>query len=630
MSVNEKLRDLIRNMPQQPGVYRYYDADGVLLYIGKARNLLKRVASYFVNKADHTHRIRVMVSRIRNIEFTVVNTEYEALLLENSLIKKYQPRYNVNLKDDKTYPWIVIRNERFPRVYATRNPVKDGSEYYGPYANVGVMKSILDMLRKLFMTRSCNLNLTPENIAAGKFRVCLDYHIGLCKGPCEAHQDELSYMEAIQNIRNILKGNVTEVQRFLSGKMSEAVDGLNFEEAQRIKERADQLEKFKSRSTVVNPMINNVDVFSIHSNEKSAFINYLKVISGAIITTDTIEIKKRLDEDDPEILIMAIVELRSKYKSTASEIIVPFPLLLRIDGVRLHVPKLGDKRKLLDLSKKNALFYYQERLTRNETNKDRRRNFGLLQQAQQDLGLKVAPYHIECFDNSNFQGSFPVASIVVFKNGVPARKEYRRLNVKTVEGPDDFATMEESVFRRYRRQLEENQPLPNLIIIDGGKGQLSSAVASLDKLGIRDKVEIISIAKRLEEIYKPGDPLPLHINKKSPTLKLIQRCRDAAHENGIVAHRKKRLAGSLQTALEDIPGIGKKTADKLLTEFRSVKKIQSASFDELAKILGRAKAEVVHSYFIPDEILDAPPKTDQIEEESTNLRLVPPDPEQKL
>lgn len=583
-------------MPQSPGVYKYYDTDGNLLYIGKARNLKKRVASYFVNKADHSHRIRLMVSKIRKIEYTVVNTEYDALLLENNLIKKYQPRYNVSLKDDKAYPFIVIKNERFPRVFPTRNPVKDGSEYYGPYANVGSMKVMIELIRKLFPTRSCSYVLSENNILNHKFRVCLDYHINLCKGPCEAYQQEADYMENIGNIRQILKGNIQEAIKFLKDQINAAIENLEFERAQLIKDRLDLLEKFQAKSTVVNPNIHNIDVFSIYSNDKYSFVNYLKVINGAIITTDTIEFRKRLEEEDADILMLAIAEMRHKYHSNSKEVIVPFPLLLKLDGVRFIVPKLGDKKKLLELSRKNAFYYFQDRLKTTELNKDKRRNFGLLQQVKEDLNLREVPYHIECFDNSNLQGTFPVSAIVVFKNGIPSKKDYRHFNVKTVTGPDDFATMSEAVFRRYRRLLEEEQPLPQLIIIDGGKGQLSAALKSLQELKIDDKVELISIAKRLEEIYRPGDPIPLSINKKSPTLRLIQRARDEAHRFGITQHRKKRITGNLQTSLEDIPGVGKKTAQKLLTYFKSVKKLKEASPEEIEKVVGKAKALVIEDF----------------------------------
>jgi excinuclease ABC subunit C len=591
--MTEDLKKQIRDLPPKPGVYKYYDKEGIILYIGKARNLKKRVSSYFVAKSDTNFRIRTLVSRIHKLEYTIVSTEYDALLLENSLIKEFQPRYNINLKDDKSYPFLVIRNERFPRIYPMRNPVKDGSEYYGPYASVTSMKTILDLVRKLFPTRSCNLALSDANIQAHKFRVCLDYHVKLCKGPCEGFQSEEDYNRNIALIRNILRGNTHLVSKDLESKMTEAVSNLNFEEAQHLKDKIEMLEKFRHRSTVVNPSIDNVDVFSIFSNEKYAFVNYLKIINGTIITTDTSEFRKKLDESDSEILTFAIANLREKYGSISKEIIVPFPLLLKIEGVKFTVPKLGDKKKLIDLSRKNAFSYFQDRLKANELNKDKRKNTELLSQMKLDLNLKEIPYHIECFDNSNLQGSFPVSAIVVFKNGIPSKKDYRIFNVKTVTGPDDFATMEEAVFRRYRRMIEEKTPLPQLIIIDGGKGQLSAAIKSLDLLGITEKVDVIGIAKRLEEIYKPGDPIPLSINKKSQSLKLIQRARDEAHRTGITRHRKKRQNSNLKSSLQTIPGVGAKTTQKLLSHFKSIKKIKEASLEDLALVIGDAKAKVV-------------------------------------
>ncbi|RYD82909.1 MAG: excinuclease ABC subunit C [Sphingobacteriales bacterium] len=589
----QNLREEIRNLPDNPGVYKYFDAEDRILYIGKARNLKKRVSSYFVAKADQSYRIRVMVSKIRRIEYTIVATEYDALLLENNLIKKHQPRYNVSLKDGKTYPFIVIKNERFPRIYPTRNPIKDGSEYFGPYANVGAMHNVVDLIRKLFPTRSCHFALTEENINAHKFRVCLDYHIHLCKGPCEGLQNEADYNNNIEHIRHILKGNMREPVQYINTSLQSAVENLQFEEAQFYKEKLDLLEKFQAKSTVVSSTIHNVDVFSIYSNDGYAFVNYLRVANGTIVTTDTIEFKKKMQEDDSEVLLLAMAELREKYNSTSKEIILPFPLLLKIDGINFHVPKAGDKKKLLELSRRNAFIYFQNRIKSTELNKDKRKNTELLTAVKNDLGLKEIPYHIECFDNSNLQGTNPISAIVVFKNGVPSKKDYRYFNVRTVEGPDDFSTMEEAVFRRYRRLIEEKQELPQLIIIDGGKGQLSSAMKSLDELKISDKVEIVSIAKRLEEIYKPGDPLPLSINKKSQSLRLIQRARDEAHRFGITKHRKKRIATNLVSTLEDIPGIGKKTAEKLLSYFKSVKKMQDATPEEIESVVGKARAKTV-------------------------------------
>lgn len=586
----EKLKEQIRNLPGAPGVYRYFDADDRVLYIGKAKNLRKRVSSYFVKRDQHPHRIRVMVSKIRRIEYTVVNTEYDALLLENSLIKKFQPRYNVSLKDDKSYPYIVIKKEPFPRVFPTRNRIRDGSEYYGPYANVGSMRMVLELIKKIFPTRSCSLKLSKENIQAGKFRVCLDYHIKLCLGPCEGYQSEEDYEKNIDQIRNVLKGDLKIVESHFRDCIRQAVEKLAFEEAAAYQDKLALLEKFQARSTIVNASIGAVDVFTIYSNEDFAFVNYLKVRNGVIITTDTAGFKKKINETDTDIIMLAIVNLRQRYNSDAREIILPFELPFEMEGMRITVPKAGDKKKLLDLSQKNAFVYFQDRLKANELNKDKRKNLELLTLVKQDLHLKEIPYHIECFDNSNFQGSFPVSAIVVFKNGVPSKKDYRFFNVKTVEGPNDFATMEEAVTRRYRRMLEEKQDLPQLVIIDGGKGQLGAAVKALNDLGILGKLNIIGIAKRLEEIFRPGDPYPLLLSKKSQTLKLIQRCRDEAHRFGITAHRKKRGKANLVSELEQIPGVGKLTAQKLLKHFRSVKKIKEADEAEIATVIGRSRA----------------------------------------
>jgi excinuclease ABC subunit C len=594
----DELKQQIRNLPSSPGVYRYYDDEGNLLYIGKARNLKKRVSSYFTSRTDVTHRIRLMVHKIHRLEYTVTPSEYDALLLENSLIKEFQPKYNVSLKDDKTYPFLCIKNERFPRIFPTRTRIQDGSEYFGPYANIGSMKVVLELIRKLFPTRNCSYALTPENIEAGKFRVCLEYHIKLCKGPCQGFQTEEEYLHDIQQIRSILKGNMQEAVRYLKSKLQNAVLDLKFEEAQNLKERLELMEQFQARSTVVNPSIHDVDVFSIYSNEGFAFVNYLKVVNGAIITTDTIEVRKKLNEADEEVLTIAIAELRSKYNSDSREIIVPMPVEIKIGKTIFTVPMLGDKKKLLDMSRKNAFLHLQEKLKASELNKDKRKNTELLTMAKNDLGLKSVPYHIECFDNSNLQGTNPISAIVVFKNGVPSKKDYRFFNVRTVsDQPNDFATMEEAVFRRYRRLIEEEQALPQLIIIDGGKGQLNAALKSLRELKIEDMVDVIGIAKRLEEIYKPGDPLPLSINKKSPTLKLIQQARDEAHRFGITRHRKKRIVTNLVSTIEEIPGIGKKTTEKLLAHFKSVKKLRNAPYDDVVALIGKSRADAVFAFY---------------------------------
>ncbi|MGV3510306.1 MAG: excinuclease ABC subunit UvrC [Sphingobacteriaceae bacterium] len=591
-------REALRKIPPKPGVYQYWDAAGELIYIGKAKNLKNRVSSYF-NK--DTYRInaktRVLVSKIAKITFTLVDTEIDAWLLENSLIKKHQPRYNVLLKDDKTYPWIVIKNEPFPRIYWTRNMVKDGSKYLGPYASVSMMHTILDLVKELYPLRTCNLPLTNPNIAAGKFKVCLEYQIGNCKGPCQAYQDEADYNKSINDIKDILSGKTGIVIRKLKAELDQAVADLNFELAHRLKRQFDLLEKYQSKSTIVNSSISDVDVFNIATDEKHAFVNYLKVMNGTVIQTQTLEIKKRLDETDEELLTIAISEFRTRFESTSKEIIIPFELEIDDPKIKFTVPKLGEKKKLLDLSQKNVAFFKREKLDQYEKLNPELRTERLLTQMMKDLRLNQLPRHIECFDNSNFHGKYPVSAIVVFKDAKPSKKDYRHFNVKTVEGPNDFATMEEAVHRRYRRMLEEGTPLPQLVIIDGGKGQLSSALKSLKLLGIENQLTVIGIAKRLEEIFYPGDQYPMYLDKKSETLKIIQQLRDEAHRFGITFHRSKRDKGTLVTELERIPGIGKTTSEKLLKHFKSVKKIREASEDELLKVINTKQTAAVISYF---------------------------------
>lgn len=590
-------KEVLKSIPHKPGIYQYYDAGGTLIYIGKAKDLRNRVSSYFVQDKQLNGKTRVLVAKIRNIKFTIVDTEIDAWLLENSLIKKHQPRYNIMLKDDKTYPWIVIKNEHFPRIFSTRKIIKDGSSYFGPYASVSMMHTILDFIKETYPLRTCALPLTPSNIAAGKFRVCLEYQIGNCKGPCQNYQSEEDYHQNIEEIKEILNGKVSNVIREVKKQMSEAAANLNFELAHSYQVKLNILEKYQGKSTVVSNTITNVDVVSIASDERYAFVNYLKVMNGSIIQTQTIELKKRLDESDEELLSIAIAEFRERFKSTAKEIIVPFEIPLDDNKLKLTVPKLGEKKNLLELSEKNVLFFKKEKLNQYEKLNPELRTERLLTQMKNDLRLTQLPYHIECFDNSNFQGKYPVSAIVVFKNGKPSKKDYRHFNVKTVEGPNDFATMEEAVFRRYRRMLNEEQSLPQLIIIDGGKGQLSSALSSLKKLGLDKKVTVIGIAKRLEELYYPNDSLPLYLDKKSETLKIIQQLRDEAHRFGITFHRKKRNAGTLKTELEQIEGIGKTTADKLLKHFKSVKKIKEAKTEDLANILNKKQLEALEGYF---------------------------------
>lgn len=587
----------LADIPHKPGVYQYFDADDALIYIGKAKDLRNRVGSYFIQDRHVNGKTRVLVSKIRRISFTIVDTEIDAWLLENSLIKKHQPRYNINLKDDKTYPWIIVKKEPFPRVYWTRNPIKDGSTYFGPYGSVGMMHTILDLIKETYTLRTCSLPLTKQNISEGKFKVCLEYQIGNCKGPCQAYQSEENYDQNIEEIKDILNGKIGQVIRTVKQVIKNAVENLDFELAHNYQQRLTVLEKYQSKSTVVNSAITNVDVVSIASDERYAFVNFLKVMNGSIIQTQTIEIKKRLDETDEELLTIAITEFRTKFRSTSREIIVPFSLSLDDPNLRFTVPKLGEKKKLLELSEKNVIFFRREKLNQYEKLNPDLRTERILSQMQSDLRLTQLPQHIECFDNSNFQGKYPVSAIVVFKDAKPSKKDYRHFNVKTVEGPNDFATMEEAVYRRYKRMLDEGGTLPQLIIIDGGKGQLSSAVTSLKKLGIDKRVTVIGIAKRLEELYYPGDSFPLYLDKKSETLKIIQQLRDEAHRFGITFHRKKRDQGTLKTELELIPGIGKSTADKLLVKFKSVKKIRAASEEELAPFLNKKQMVTLANYF---------------------------------
>lgn len=585
----------ITTLPNDPGVYQYYDKDGMLLYVGKAKNLKKRVASYF-NKQHDNARTRLLVKRIQSIKHIVVATETDALLLENNLIKKYQPKYNVMLKDDKTYPWLCIKKERFPRVFSTRRLIKDGSEYFGPYTNMRTVHTLLDLIKGLYPLRTCNYDLSEEKIRAGKYKVCLEYHLGNCLGPCEAKQEESDYLENIEAIRNIFKGNFKDSLVRFKRQMKELAADLRFEDAQRVKEKIDVLENYQAKSTVVNPKISNVDVFSIVSDESYAYVNFLQISYGSIIRSHTLEIRKKLDETDKELLELSVVELRQRFNSICKEIYVPFTINTE-EGVKVHVPKTGDKKKILELSTRNAKYYRMERFKQARIVDPDRHEKRVMAQMKKDLRLSEEPRHIECFDNSNIQGTNPVAACVVFKNGKPSKKEYRKFNIKTVEGPDDYASMEEVVYRRYKRMLDEEQPLPQLIIIDGGKGQLSSALKSLEKLNLRGKIAIIGIAKRLEELFYPDDPIPLYLDKKSETLKIIQQLRNEAHRFGISFHRDKRSKEALDSALETIPGIGEKTVVELLKHFKSTKRISEAGFDELEEVIGASRAKKIVAYF---------------------------------
>lgn len=585
----------LNTLPQSPGVYQFFDGDGKILYVGKAKDLKKRVTSYFTKTHDNG-KTRVMVRKIRSLKHIVVPTESDALLLENNLIKKYQPRYNVLLKDDKSYPWICIKKERFPRIFPTRKVIRDGSEYYGPYTSMKTVKTLLDLIKGVYALRTCNYDLSEEKVAAGKYKVCLEYHLGNCKGPCEALQSEKEYQQQVDDIREIIKGNFKTSLHYFKKQMKVLAAQTNFEEAQLIKNKIEVLENYQAKSTIVNPKINNVDVFSIISDEAYAYVNFLQLSHGSIIRSHTMEIKKKLEESDRDLLQLAIIEIRQRFNSQSKELYLPFLLTLPAD-LKLTVPKLGDKKKILELSERNAKFFRQERFKQIRiTDPDRHVN-RIMAQMKRDLRLSEEPRHIECFDNSNIQGSHPVAACVVFRDGKPAKKEYRHFNIKTVEGPDDFASMEEVVFRRYKRLLEEEGSLPQLIVIDGGKGQLSSALKSLEMLNLRGKIAIIGIAKRLEEIYFPGDPIPLYLDKKSESLKLIQQLRNEAHRFGITFHRKKRSKDAISSALEDIEGIGDKTAEQVLKQFKSVKRIKEASLEELSDVIGWSKAKKIYESF---------------------------------
>ena len=598
--ISLELEVQIQALPSQPGVYQYYDKLGEILYVGKAKNLKKRVQSYFT-KHQENGKTKALVKKIASIKHIVVATETDALLLENNLIKKYQPRYNVMLKDDKTYPWICIKKEKFPRVFLTRNVIKDGSEYFGPYTSVKTAKALLDLIKELYHLRSCNYDLSKKNILANKYKVCLDYHIGNCKGPCEGLQNETDYLADITAIRNIVKGNFKEAVKHFHKLMLSFAEKMEFEDAQKIKEKIELLDNYQAKSTVVNPSISNVDVFSIVSDETYSYVNFFKISNGAIIQSHTIEIKKKLNETDKELLELAIVEIRQRFNSQSKEIYVPFKVDLG-ENIKVTVPQVGDKRRIVELSLRNAKYFRQEQFKQIKIVDPDRHVNRIMAQMQKDLRLTEQPRHIECFDNSNIQGTNAVAACVVFKNGKPSKNEYRHFTIKTVEGANDFASMEEVVFRRYKRLLDEGLTLPQLIVIDGGKGQLSSALKSLDILGLRNKIAIIGIAKRLEEIYYPNDTVPLYLDKKSETLKIIQQLRNEAHRFGITHHRNKRSKSAIQNELELIPGIGKQTVVSLLRYFKSVKRVSNADLNELAGVIGQSKAQKIIDYYQKKQI----------------------------
>ncbi|MCL4119583.1 UNVERIFIED_CONTAM: hypothetical protein GTU68_042894 [Idotea baltica] len=595
MPQNDSLKIQISVLPNDPGVYQFYNKDEKILYVGKAKNLKRRVSSYF-NKNHENGKTRILVKHIHSIKHIVVTTETDALLLENNLIKKYQPKYNVLLKDDKSYPWICIKKERFPRIFPTRKYIKDGSEYFGPFTNMYTVRVLLDLIKGVYPLRTCNYDLSEKKIADGKYKVCLEYHLGNCKGPCEGLQTEEDYQQQVSDIRDIIKGNFKSSLHYFKKQMIALADQRLYEEAQQIKEKIEVLENYQVKSTIVNPKINNVDVFTIISDEDFAYVNFLQISHGAVIRSHTLEMKKKLDEGNSELLQMAIIEIRQRFNSHSKELYLPFEVSVDPE-LKIRVPKTGDKKRILELSERNAKFFRQDRFKQIKIIDPDRHTNRIMAQMKKDLRLSEEPRHIECFDNSNIQGTNPVAACVVFINGKPAKKEYRKFNIKTVVGPDDFASMEEVVYRRYKRLLNEEANLPQLIVVDGGKGQLSSAVKSLDNLGLRGKIAIIGIAKRLEEIYFPEDPIPLYLDKKSESLKIVQQLRNEAHRFGITFHRQLRSKAAINSELEAIDGVGKKTAQDLLKQFKSVKRIKEASLEDLANTIGMAKAKKIYKTF---------------------------------
>lgn len=591
----EDLKRVVSLLPELPGVYQYFNSEGKIIYVGKAKNLRKRVSSYFT-KQHADRKTAVLVGKIAEIRHIVLESEEDALLMENNFIKNFQPRYNVLLKDDKSFPWICVKNERFPRVFYTRNIIRDGSSYFGPYASVQMVKTILDVIRRLFPLRNCNLNLSRTNIGKKKFKVCLEYFIGNCKGPCEGLQIEEEYNENIRHIKEILKGNLTSVMNHLNEVMNKLASEYKFEEAELVKNKLTILENYKSKSTVVSSTISNVDVFSFAEDESSAYINFLKVVDGAIVQSHTLEIKKRLNESHEDLLSIGIFEIRQKLNSDSREIIIPFPIEIGLTGINLTVPRKGEKMRLLELSEKNVKFYILEKNKQHSLKTPEKKISVILERIKQDLRLNELPVHIECFDNSNMQGDIPVASCVVFRNAKPFKKEYRHFNIKSVEGPNDFASMEEIIYRRYKRLIEERKELPQLIVIDGGKGQLSSATKSLEKLNISGQIPVIGIAKKLEEIFYPNDLVPLYLNKNSETLRVLQYIRNEAHRFGIAFHRNKRSNKFLSSELISVPGIGQKTIDSLMKKFKTVKRLKTVSFDDMAAEIGPSKATKIFNY----------------------------------
>jgi len=593
---SEELKFVVSNLPDFPGVYQYFDKNGVIIYIGKAKNLKRRVSSYFTKSHDRL-KTTILVRKIVRLEYIVVDSEQDALLLENNLIKKYQPRYNILLKDDKSFPWICVKNEPFPRVFQTRNIYRDGSKYYGPYTNLSMVRALLSLIRQLYPLRTCKLKLTKDNIDSGKFRPCLEFHLGKCKAPCIGNESIENYTTYIDEVHTLLKGNISSVIKNLTQKMKSLADEYRFEDAHLVKQKLELLENYKSKSTIVSPTIHNVDVFTIKNKEKEAYVNYIRVANGRIIQAHTVEVKKKLDETDEDILIYTITDIRNRLGSSSQEIVLPFKINYPFEKLKITVPQIGDKKKLLELSNRNLLYFIAEKVKRKELVDPERHTKRILNRMKEDLHLKELPVHIECFDNSNIQGTNPVASCVVFRNAKPYKKDYRHFNIKTVVGANDFASMEEIIFRRYKRLIDEKKSLPQLVIIDGGKGQLGAALNSFEKLNIRGQITVIGIAKKLEEIYFPGDSLPLYLDKNSESLKVIQFARNEAHRFGITFHRQKRSNSMIDSELLSIPGIGDKTAETLLRKFGSLDKVKKADMGDLTKLIGIAKAKIIFRYF---------------------------------
>lgn len=599
MATSEHITNLLKTLPHKPGVYQHIDKDGKILYIGKAKNLKKRVSSYFT-KTVTSARIAVMVRKVADIRTIITDSEGDALLLENNLIKEHQPRYNINLKDDKSYPYITIRNERFPRIYGLRNLIRDGSEYYGPYPNVKAMKAVLELIKQMYPTRTCKYVLSAENIEKGKFKTCLEYHIGNCKGPCEDLQSEEDYNADIDAARKIIKGQLGEVKKHLKERMNAHAGLLEFELAQRYKEKLVALETYAAKSTVVSFSLTNIDVFSVSTDAEFGYVNYLKIVEGAIVRSYTVEMKKKLDENPEDFLHLAIPEIRDKFGSNCRRVFTSHEVELALEGVEFIVPQKGEKKKLIELSLKNALYFRQEKLKNIQIVDPERHVNRIMTQMKEDLRMPVEPRHLECFDNSNMQGTNPASACVVFKNGKPSKKDYRQFNIKTVEGPDDYASMEEVVYRRYKRLMDEGEDLPQLIVIDGGKGQLGAALSALEKLELRGKITILGIAKRLEELYFPGDPYPLYLDKRSETLKIIQQARDEAHRFSLRHHRNRRSKSAISNELEGIKGIGPETVKELLRVFKSVKRVKEATPEQLVEIIGANKAKLLQKHFAED------------------------------